>query len=208
MEVVGLQSLNENPKLSTSAWERGAGREQSGFPAELRSVAWLSVCWILCWDVFEPLMIPPSTEKGWVCFRCESQFQPFQGWEKEGKRSKGSLLCLGMSNPLTFISRLSSKGSLGPSQCHTTLLPQGQAYFGSCVWLCKAMIPSPFPCQHPRLFLAWDHPSPLDDNSFQRQTRLPTAIVLWLSAYLSPSLFLLPLEALNFSWRHINSTLN
>lgn len=138
-----------------------------------------------------------------MCFSCESQFQPYQGTETQGKkkekRRNGSLFCLGRSNPrhpLTFIPRVSFKGSLG-----TLPVPQQAGATGPALFweLCLPFQGhDPFPCQHPRLLRARDHPSPLDDNSFQRQTRLPTAIVLWLSAYLSPSLFLLPLEALNF----------
>lgn len=80
--------------------------------------------------------------------------------------------------------------------------PQGEVYFWIWVPLSRATVPAPIACQHPRLLPAWDHPGSLHESSFQRQTRLPTAIVLWLSAYFSPSLSLLPAsissEALNF----------
>lgn len=143
--------------------------------------------------------------------RRESLFQPLQGRETPGKRCNGSLLCLWMTNPRNSLTVSSqgyhSKPAREPSPCHTTMVagqpaPQGEVYFWIWVSLSRAMIPAPVARQHPRLLPAWDHPGSLDESSFQRQARLPTAIVLWLSAYFSPSLSLLPAsissEALNF----------
>lgn len=140
---------------------------------------------------------------------------PYKAKKPRGKRWNGSLLWLWMTNPrntLTVSSQgYNSKPVCEPSQCHTTMVAgqpasQGEVYFWVWVSFSRAVIPAPIACQHPRLLPAWNHPGSLDESSFQRQTRLPTAIVLWLSAYFSPSLSLLPASiwsaALNFIWKH------
>lgn len=120
--------------------------------------------------------------------RHESLFWPLPGRRTQGKVWVGSLLCLQMTNTRSSPAVSSQGYHWKPVPKPTQSVPRGEVYFWIWVSLLRATMPAPISTLS--LFQLWFW----DGSSFCRQTRLPAAIVPWLSAYFCPSLSLLPVS--------------